>query len=637
MEIAKRKGKKRGDTQVNTVNLDSNSLSLLCRYSIADSSYVNINHLVNLKNLVFGLDMEVYQNNIEKTNMINFIKQATIARVDNNLKDLDVILNYINSNINFNINTIDISPLSMDDIKWCHTLTMQSAKFGFASSSADSMLDICTRLKTTDFQHRGQILEEFQQKINKIQNDFRHAEVDDNLTDMTFSLKDNVFKDAITSTYNTITNPSRKLVCGMQGLNNMINGGFESGRVYMFLGITGVGKSITLLNLLYQMKIYNYNYKPKDPNKIPAIILLTMENTVVETITRLFDMVTNSQYGMEGYTLPEVIDKLKNEGHLVINDKSPIDIVIRYKANRSVDTSYLYSLYDDMDDLGYEMICLIQDHIKRIRSAEGNSDVRLELGDVVNEFKVFAAEKDIPVITVAHLNRDAARTVEDFQGKKIRTDVTTKLGKSNVGESFLMLDNLDVGIVVNVDYDQNQNKYMAFELIKVRTKTDFTYFAQPFTYGNSIRMVEDFNTAPMYKLTIHGNTDVPRVANVRTDSSNVLGNAPINNMYQQPQIGYIDYQNLQQPVPDQQQQMDEYYEESDQDYGDSYPSIESPVEKRTNNMYVTPIMDDDNIGSSLENKQQEEPVLRQAIYFIDKDTSLTQDGIDDLKNTLSNL
>ena len=161
------------------------------------------------------------------------------------------------------------------------------------------------------------------------------------------------------------------------------------------------------------MKRFNKYYKTRDPKKIPCIVLLTMENTVVETITRLFAMVIEGNQNMANFTVNDCINMLRSQGELVLNDSSPIDIIIKYKPNRSIDTSYLYTLYDDLDDDGYEMICLVQDHVKRIRAMSGNSDLRLELGDVVNDLKVFAADKDIPVITNSHLNRDAARTLED--------------------------------------------------------------------------------------------------------------------------------------------------------------------------------------------------------------------------------
>ena len=341
---------------------------------------------------------------------------------------------------------------------------------------------------------------------------------------MTFSLRDGVFEDAIKETYNLITNPSRRLISGMQGLNEMVGGGFESGRVYMFLGITGIGKSITLLNLAYQLKLYNKNFRTKDPTKTPCIVILTMENTVVETITRLFDLTVEGTASMGSYTIDEVLYKLRNEGKLVINDDSPIDIVIKYKANKSVDTSYLYTLCEDLEDDGYEVVCMIQDHVKRIRSIYNSNDIRLELGDVVNELKVFAAYKDIPVLTNCHLNRDAAKTIEDGNAKSTPTDITMKLGKSNVGESLLMMDNIDCAIIINLDFDENNNTYMVFSLIKMRDKTERTYIAQPFMYGSRIRLIEDVGGVPVFRERLHVR-ELNRPNNsIRTSSSSIMSN-----------------------------------------------------------------------------------------------------------------
>ena len=55
-----------------------------------------------------------------------------------------------------------------------------------------------------------------------------------------------------------------------------------------------------------------------------------MENTVVETITRLFDLAVEGSIGMANYSIDEVLRKLRQEGELVLDDDSPIDIVIKY-------------------------------------------------------------------------------------------------------------------------------------------------------------------------------------------------------------------------------------------------------------------------------------------------------------------
>lgn len=509
------------------ITIDIRTFTILCRYVLSSSSYLRMSHLLNLRKFMMSLDPSVYANDIEKQNRVRFINLGLEARVDNNLTNQDMIITHIYSNLDFEVNFIDLSNIEMnaDEILWVHKLVEDSLKYFFIYESADQMLDICTKIKGSDFNQRMELIKEYEDILNKTQNKFRQVKQDTSATDIQFSLRDGDFEKSLRETYDLITNPSRRLITGMQGLNEMLGGGFESGRTYMFFGLTGIGKSIVLLNIIYQMKKYNRFYRPKDPTKIPCIVLLTMENTVVETLTRLFDMSVENSMGMENYTFEDVLKKLRTEGELVLNGDSPIDIVIRYKANKSVDTNYLYELCDELESDGYEIICLVQDHVKRIRSIWGSSDIRLELGDIVNEFKVFAAEKDIPVITNSHLNRDASRVVEEDSTKANKTDITMKLGKSNAGESLLMVDNLDCAFIINPDLDEEGNKYMVFKSIKARIKEARSYIVQPFAYGSPIRLIEDVGGIPQFKESLHINRQiVNRNNNVSTTSTCVFNN-----------------------------------------------------------------------------------------------------------------
>jgi len=522
--------RKHGVTSVK-MTLDLRTFDILCRYVLSSSSYLRITHLVNLQKLIYALVPDTYQNDPDKLKRVKFIKKALEARIDYNLNDINMIIEHIINGFEIDIDFIDFNNIEMDSnsIMWVHNMVSEALEYSFVYESTDKMLDICTKIQSSDYSHRGELIKEFEFMIDDLKNKFRKVKSDNNLTDMTFSLRKGQFEQVVTETYNLITNPSRRLLCGMQGLNEMVGGGFESGRVYMLMGITGIGKSVSLLNLVYQLKRYNKNYKTKDPTKTPCIVLLTMENTVVETITRLFDLSTDGSVGMANYSIDEVLRKLRQEGELVLDDDSPIDIIIKYKANKSVDTSYLYTMVDDLEDEGYEVICLVQDHVKRIRSIYNSADLRLELGDVVNEFKVFAATKDIPVITNTHLNRDAAKIIEEGNSKSTKTDITLKLGKSNAGESLLMMDNIDAAIIINIDFDDEGNKYMVYSLVKMRDKTNRTYIAQPFAFGSSIRMLEDVGGVPMFKERLHVNNDINnRMPSIRTTSSNVMNN--INNI-----------------------------------------------------------------------------------------------------------
>lgn len=506
--------------------LDTLTLDILCKYVLTQNRTVRMTHLVNLREMMFGLDPVTYDSDIEKQKRVQFILRALEARIDKRLNDRTAILVDANGGLPYDVNFLDFNnlELSKDELEWANQLISETIQYGFLYQKMDRLQDLITRFNTTTYQNRGMIAHEIEMMIDELKADYRKSRVENNALDMTFSLKSGTFENAVHDTYDIVTNPSRRLITGMYAFNEMTGGGLENGRVYCLFGNGGAGKSITLLNLAYQIKRYNAHYRTKDPSKTPCIVILTMENTMVETITRLFDMVTNSQgMSMADFSVDEVIDKMRTEGQLVINDASPIDIIVKYRPHRSVNTSFLYTLCDDLEDEGYEVIMLIQDHLKRIRSIYNNPDLRIELGDVINEFKVFAAEKDIPVLTNSHLNRTAAQMSEENANRSHRVDIVARFGKASVGESMLIIDNLDCGINIGKEYDEEGNCYMGFGLAKMRDKTNRMYFAQPFIPGSQIRLVEDMNGIPMFKESVHANPHIQqRSAAIRMNSSSAL-------------------------------------------------------------------------------------------------------------------
>jgi len=391
------------------------------------------------------------------------------------------------------------------------------------------MIDLWQRFKAADYRSISSICSEIEAATSELNTLFRKARVE-SISERVFSLSPETMEAVITDAYQEVTSAYRKLITGMQGFNQLIGGGFENTRVYLLLGITGVGKSMTLVNLLYQMKKYNKGFRAKDPTKRPCIVYLTLENTVTETIQRLFQICTGEEFAKQS-SPKEVIEKMRAEGELYLTDESPIDIIIKFKPNKSEDTSYLYTLVEDLEDEGYEVIALLQDHAKRMRATTKNPDVRLELGDVINEFKTFAMIKDIPVITNSHLNREGARVI-DANASKSKADLTRLLGKSNIGESMLMLDNIDYACIINYEYDSEGRKYMVFKEIKKRIKTLRDYICQPFDINNEIKLVEDFySPVPVFKESLYSaptlNTGAPSIPNVTPNNSRYINNIPV--------------------------------------------------------------------------------------------------------------
>ena len=101
----------------------------------------------------------------------------------------------------------------------------------------------------------------------------------------------------------------------------------------------------------------------------PVVLIVTMENTVEESVERLFNM-TVTPTDIRNFTPSEVIEKLKSEGGMTLADDNDIDIIIKYYPNRSIDTGDLYTIIEELSDDNKEVIALVLDYIKRIRPAE---------------------------------------------------------------------------------------------------------------------------------------------------------------------------------------------------------------------------------------------------------------------------
>lgn len=513
------------------LNFDLSSLDLLCNFVISENRNVRRLQYINLRNLIEMLDMEKYISDQERYKRILFIKKGLEARLERNLQDRIMILKYINGGILDN-DIIDISnfkDMSNAEIDWINETVSSAIKYAFIYERVDPMIELWQRFKNADYRSVSEISSEIEAATSELNTLFRKAKVESS-TERAFSLTPEVMESVMTDAWQEVTSSYRKLITGMQGFNQLIGGGFENTRVYLLLGITGVGKSMTLVNLAYQLKKYNKGFKPKDPTKRPCVLYVTMENTVVETIQRLFQICTGEEFAKQS-SPQEAINKLRAEGELYLTDESPVDIIIKFVPNKSVDTSYLYTLVEDLEDEGYEVIALLQDHAKRIRSTLKNPDVRLELGDVINEFKTFAMLKDIPVISNSHLNREGARVIDANSGKS-KADLTRMLGKSNIGESLLMLDNVDYACIINYEYDNENQKYMVFKEIKTRVKTFRDYVCQPFDINNEIKLVEDYySPIPVFKDTLYSapvlNAGTPNIPNVSANNSRYVNNIPV--------------------------------------------------------------------------------------------------------------
>lgn len=487
-----------------SINLDIVALQLFCNFVVSENKNIHKSNIINLSQLINNLDMSQYENDNEKLSKIDFIKKGIEARLVYNLNKKKLILMHINGGLLSDDNNTNIEEVDNDEIVWINRIVSDALKYGTIYSEVDKLEELCNKFKSADYSSKSKILNDVKNAISDIQNKFRQSDANAS-SDLYFSLADDKFDECIREVYNTVTSPSNKLITGLTGINELLGGGFESKRVYALFGLPSEGKSITLVDFALQIKKYNPGYICKDPTKKPCVVYFTLENTLEESVVRLCEMV-GIEGSMSDYSVDDLIKKLKTEGELYMNSASPIDLIMIYKPGMSVDTSYLYTISEDLEDRGYEPIAFVIDYIKRIRSSSDNSDTRIWLGNVINEFKVFAATKDLVVITASQLNRDATSHIDESR-KANKADLVRMLGRSQIGESMLILENLDGAFLIAPEWTQDGKKYLGFQRIKKRYKaSDLTFLYYP--YQNEIKLLEDLNAlSPVYKTTMK---DIPQ-------------------------------------------------------------------------------------------------------------------------------
>ena len=142
------------------MTIDLLTFNIFCRYVISSSSHLRMNHLLRLKELIYSLDPSTYNNDPDKLKRVAFIKRALDARITRKINQPDMVLNHIRSGLDFDIDFIDWNgyELNSDEMLWVHNLVTDSLKYYFMYNYADQLLDIGTRIKSSDYSHRGDLI-----------------------------------------------------------------------------------------------------------------------------------------------------------------------------------------------------------------------------------------------------------------------------------------------------------------------------------------------------------------------------------------------------------------------------------------------------------------------------------------------
>jgi len=226
---------------------------------------------------------------------------------------------------------------------------------------------------------------------------------------------------------------------------DILNGGYEPSRLYVYGGGSGSGKSTILNNSIYKsaMKPITMNDRfPKTGEIRRVYIYVTLENTIEEALMRTY-------MPMFDITMVQMLNQLGAAEPLPIRDrivselrKTGSTIIMKYFPAMSISPMDLMGVVDEVIDVyGKEAIAgLFVDYLDLLKTDTKYDMYRLELGHITLSLKTLAVQYNIPVITASQLGRSAYRITN-----------AQELGVDQISESIKKVEHADFVMLLAKD------------------------------------------------------------------------------------------------------------------------------------------------------------------------------------------
>ena len=158
-------------------NLDVNVLSLFCSFVLSENKNIKRGQLVNLRNLMAVMDMDVYQADPERKKLIEFINRGLEARIKKDLKDKRLILSYIKGGIvDIDFDELEkFSELSDSELAFVVDTIHGALDSMIIENNIDATYEALTRYKAEDYRYRSDIVGDIKAHVSAIHNSFRQV------------------------------------------------------------------------------------------------------------------------------------------------------------------------------------------------------------------------------------------------------------------------------------------------------------------------------------------------------------------------------------------------------------------------------------------------------------------------------
>lgn len=555
-----------GDIKLDKINVffkKSILKNIMKMLTMEHAGYRSFKTVKNINNLFNNLDMSKYRSNVELESYVWCIKYISkkwldgyvtpdlifeIAKRDpefDNIKE-EIINNSIN----------DSNIITAPEAKGITDLVGEALQYGYITSLKDEYINL---LDEINLNSPGSY-KELVNRLFIVSKSLMDIQYNTNLVanKVVFNTGDiESVRNSLRQTIDSLSSTSNMLKVGIRRWNTLLSTGYMNGRLYVYAGAFGSGKSIILQKSAFDIREYNPGYVTKTPGMRPCVLYINMENTFTECIERLWNMTFDDP--ITNYTEEQAIDMLceklgmskvlkddtvvkdldtDEQSLATLLDKSSsndnnveknIEIVMQYYPYREISTDDLFTIINDLREEGQEVVALVFDYIKRIRPSVPQADnEKMELNRIMNELKALAVILNIPVITAHQLNR-TAMSIMDNAVRQGKGDVAKLVGREHIGSAIEVGEVADWLAIVNIEYKPGTDeKFMEMNVVK-RRRIDaaeaefakFTYLAHPFARNNGLRLVDDMRLNKVLSLQSLV-SDIPGVSKEKTNATKRL-------------------------------------------------------------------------------------------------------------------
>jgi replicative DNA helicase len=468
-----------------------------CNNNVTAVQIANLNKLISL------LDINDYNYDYDLKIRVKAIKLYTDAVANVNIHDPILTQTYIHENDDevyqfmTSNNLFEDNEFAPSDCRYITEVISERLQYSYVYVLKDDIVTLLEKLDEPDNKY-SETVDSLKIKISNLLAQLQSVNSSIGLI-KEFDFSSPRFEQLI----NVIVEKSKKasyvLHTGMKKFNDILSPGFIATRLYVILGGTGKFKSGLMLNLADQIRKFNPQLKPVENGRRKTILFITMENTIEETVERLYDMYSEIESDMRMDSAQNVIGVLKKNGEFEFDDDIGIDIVFRYYGNLEITTAAIPAMIQEIEENNSrKIICVFLDYLLKIDSAlPGYKDEKQRLESVTRELKAIAQMLELPIITAMQFNREGNAILDSAMAEN-KSDVGKFLGSTHVGLAWGIIQEADWVLGINLERKKSTGQIcLSYNRLKIRYKKNpdqLKYFSYPFVNEKAIRLSTDMNT-----------------------------------------------------------------------------------------------------------------------------------------------